>query len=182
MEKDNPEVEQLKQALVEAQTELGSAAAGLIRPPIRPLRILFDRKWLEGILQPSYVAGREVVRRFAIAAGVDEPTAESRVRPLLSEVGELMSMEWDEPALRERREPAARPESDEVEGRRVRLREAAIDALTHFYLEGGTDDELFAETRRAWSFLESQRRRPDRIAARARYWSTWRRWGAAQEA
>lgn len=156
--------------------------AGLTRPPIRPLRILFDRRWLEAALRPSHVATREVVRRFAIAAGLDEQTAESKVRPLLSEVGELRWMQWDEPALPSDAEPAARPASDEVEGRRVRLEEAAIDALTHFYLEGRTDDELIAETRRAWNSLQSQRRRTQRLAARERYRSAWRRWGAAQEA
>ncbi len=114
MEEDKPEIEQLKRALVEVQKELGSATAALIRSPTRPLRVLFDKTWLEE-LRPSYDAGREVVRRYAVAAGVDEQTAESEVRPLLSEV------------------------------------------------------------------RESHRGRAQRIAARERYWSAWRRWGAAQE-
>ena len=95
---DRGEREQLKQAILAYQSALTSTVSSLVRPPVRPVRMVLDKKGLEASLQPVRVAQEEVVRRFASASGVDEQTAKPTVRRLLKEVSVLALIGWDKTA------------------------------------------------------------------------------------
>jgi len=179
--------ERLKQAIVDHQAALLSTVSSLITPPIRPVRMVLDKKGMEASLQPLSAASEEVARRFASIAGVDEQTAKSKVRPLLKEVGVLANLSWDSTTDVEAVKQPVDSGAQELARRSERLNAAAVDALIRFYLEGGhpPHDELFAETRRAWQAYEPQRRVPfrkrRRVAASERHRQAWQRWGAFQQ-
>ncbi len=177
--------ERLKQAIVDYQAALSSTVSSFIAPPIRPVRMVLDKKGMEASLQPLSTASEEVVRRFATAAGVDEQTAKANVEPLLKELAVLANRSWDRTVDDEAVTQTGNSAALARARRSERLNAAAVDALLRFYLEA-RHDEPFAETRRAWDAYESQRRarfrtRRARVAASERHEAAWKRWAAAQQ-
>ncbi len=180
--------ERLKQAIVDYQAAVSSTVSSFIAPPIRPVRMVLDKKGMEASLQPLSTASEEVVRRFASAAGVDEQTAKANVKPLLKELAVLANRSWDRTADVEAVMQTGDSAAQALARRSERLNAAAVDALLRFYLEARhpPHDEPFAETRRAWDAYESQRRarfrrRRERIEASERHRAAWERWAAAQQ-
>ena len=179
--------DRLKQAVLDYEAALLSTVSSFIAPPIPPVLIVLDKKGTEASLQPLRTVSEEVVRRFASAAGVDEQTAQTKVEPLLKEVGVLANMTWDRTADVEAGKQIGDSATQPLGGRSERLNAAAVDALLRFYLEGGhlPHDESFAETRRAWDAYDSLRlrrfRKRERVAASERHQAAWKRWAAAQQ-